>query len=96
MKENLIIFNTRVVTPIGFSARRGTEMSELLIQDNATVEVTDGIITYVGPNRGEKRDGYYRRYWHYNAVANVYCRVLSIRIHILYLAVNVPRNFHGA
>lgn len=49
MKENLIIFNTRVVTPIGFSARRGTEMSELLIQDNATVEVTDGIITYVGP-----------------------------------------------
>lgn len=32
-----------------------------------TVEVTDGIITYVGPGRGEERDGYYQRYWHYNA-----------------------------
>lgn len=67
MTENLIIFNTRVVTPIGFSARRGKEMSELLVLDNATVEVTDGIITYVGANRGEERDGYYRHYWHYNA-----------------------------
>ena len=67
MTENLIIFNTRVVTPIGFSARRGREMEELCIIDNATVEVTDGIITYVGPNRGEERDGYYQRYWHYNA-----------------------------
>lgn len=67
MTENLIIFNTRVVTPIGFSVRRGKEMSELLVLDNATVEVTDGIITYVGANRGEERDGYYRHYWHYNA-----------------------------
>ena len=67
MTENLIIFNTRVVTPIGFSARRGREMEELCIIDNATVEVTDGIITYVGPGRGEERDGYYQRYWHYNA-----------------------------
>lgn len=67
MTENLIIFNTRVVTPIGFSARRGKEMSELLVLDNATVEVTDGIITYVGANRGEERDGYYQHHWHYNA-----------------------------
>ena len=67
MTENLIIFNTRVVTPIGFSARRGREMEELCIIDNSTVEVTDGIITYVGPGRGEERDGYYQRYWHYNA-----------------------------
>lgn len=67
MTENLIIFNARVVTPIGFTARRGTEMSELIILDNATVEVTDGIITYVGANRGENRDGYYQHYWHYNA-----------------------------
>ena len=37
------------------------------IIDNATVEVTDGIITYVGPKRGEERDGYYQHYWHYNA-----------------------------
>ena len=67
MTENLIIFNARLVTPQGFSARRGREMGELLVLDNATVEVTDGLITYVGPNRGEERDGYYQHYWHYNA-----------------------------
>ncbi|MCD8184277.1 MAG: imidazolonepropionase [Bacteroides sp.] len=67
MTENLIIFNVRVVTPLGFSARRGREMGELYILDEATVEVTRGLITYVGPNRGEQRDGYYQRYWHYNA-----------------------------
>ena len=44
MTENLIIFNARVVTPIGFSARCGREMEELCIIDNATVEVTDGVI----------------------------------------------------
>ena len=67
MTENLIIFNARLVTPQGFSARKGREMGELLVLDNATVEVTDGLITYVGPNRGEERDGYYQHYWHYNA-----------------------------
>lgn len=67
MTENLIIFNARVVTPIGFSARCGSQMGELCIIDNATVEVTGGIITYVGPSRGEDRDGYYQHYWHYNA-----------------------------
>mgnify|MGYP001777425136 CR=1 FL=1 len=67
MSENLIIFDARVVTPTGFAARKGTEMGELLVLDGATIEVTDGVITYVGPNRGENRDGYYRRYWHYNA-----------------------------
>ena len=67
MTENLIIFNARVVTPIGFSARCGKEMGELCIIDNATIEVPDGIISYVGPSRGEMRDGYYQRYWHYNA-----------------------------
>ena len=67
MTENLIIFNARVVTPIGFSARCGKEMGELCIIDNATIEVTDGIISYVGPSLGEMRDGYYQRYWHYNA-----------------------------
>ena len=67
MTENLIIFNARLVTPQGFSARRGKAMGELLVLDNATIEVTDGLITYVGPNRGEERDGYYQHYWHYNA-----------------------------
>lgn len=67
MSENLIIFDARVVTPTGFAARKGAEMGELLVMDHATIEVTDGVITYVGPNRGEIRDGYYQHYWHYNA-----------------------------
>lgn len=67
MNKNLILFNARIVTPTGFSARKGVEMSELRIIENGTVEVTDGIITYVGENRGEERDGYYQHYWHYNA-----------------------------
>lgn len=67
MSENLIIYDARVVTPTGFTARKGAEMGRLLVLDGATIEVTDGVITYVGPNRGENRDGYYRRYWHYNA-----------------------------
>lgn len=67
MSENLIIFNARIVTPTGFSARKGAEMSQLRIIENGTVEVTKGIITYVGENRGEDRDGYYQHYWHYNA-----------------------------
>ena len=44
MTENLIIFNARVVTPIGFSARCGREMEEICIMDDATVEVTGGEI----------------------------------------------------
>lgn len=67
MSENLIIFNAKVVTPLGFSARKGKEMAELQILENATVEVVNGTITYVGPNRGEIRDGYYHHFWHYNA-----------------------------
>ena len=51
MSENLIIFNAKVVTPLGFSPRKGKEMAELQILENATVEVVDGTITYVGPNR---------------------------------------------
>lgn len=67
MTENLIIFNARLVTPTGFAACKGEQMSHLLVLDHATVEVTNGIISYVGPNRGEERDGYYDHYWHYNA-----------------------------
>lgn len=67
MSKNLIIFNVRIVTPKGFSARKGVEMSQLEVIENGTVEVTDGVITYVGGNRGEERDGYYQHYWHYNA-----------------------------
>ena len=92
MTENLIIFNARVVTPVGFSARRGREMEELCIMDNATVEVTGGVITYVGPNRGEERDGYTGITM---PAASVFCRVLLIRIRISSLAGSVPKSFPG-
>lgn len=67
MSENLIIFNAKIVTPLGLSARKGKEMGQLHIIENGTVEVTDGVITYVGENRGEERDGHINGYWHYNA-----------------------------
>ena len=95
MTENLIIFNARVVTPLGFSARRGSEMEQLSIIDNATVEVTDGVITYVGPNRGEERDGYYQHYWHYNARGKCLLPALWTRTHILCLVASVPRSSPG-
>ena len=93
MTENLIIFNARVVTPIGFSARCGKEMGDLCIIDNATIEVTDGIISYVGPSRGETDI--------INAtgttmlVANACYPASSIRIPTLYLVANVPKSSPG-
>lgn len=67
MDKNIIIFNARIVTPTGVTARKGKEMSELLIIENGTVEVVGSMITYVGKNRGEEREGYYGNFWHYNA-----------------------------
>ena len=40
MSENLIIFNAKIVTPLGFSARKGKEMSQLQIIENGTVAVS--------------------------------------------------------
>ena len=45
MSENLIIFNARIVTPTGISARKGAEMGQLRIIENGTVEVTKGIVS---------------------------------------------------
>ena len=81
MTENLIIFNARVVTPIGFSARCGREMEEICIMDDATVEVTGGVITYVGPT---------------TPGANAFCPALWTRIRTSFLAGSVPRSSHGA
>ena len=67
MSENLIIFNARIVTPTGISARKGAEMGQLRIIENVTVEVTKCIITYVGESLGVDRVGYYQHFWHYNA-----------------------------
>lgn len=51
---NLIIKNiAQLVTCSGFSAKKGKDMSELSIIENATVVVTNGIITFVG-KEGDK------------------------------------------
>lgn len=46
---DLIISNTRVVTPTGIKAVCGEEMNNLTIIDNAVIVITAGRITYVGP-----------------------------------------------
>jgi imidazolonepropionase len=48
--NNIIIRNVKVVTPTGDSARRGSSMSELSVTGDASIVITDGIITYVGPS----------------------------------------------
>ena len=56
--NNLIIHNARILTPLGTSAIKGKEMSNLFEIPNGTVEITDGIITYVGTNRPSIPEGY--------------------------------------
>ncbi len=51
--NNLIIYNAHIVTPLGNKAVKGKAMNELYDLACGTVEVTDGIITYVGDNRCE-------------------------------------------
>ena len=95
MSENLIIFNARIVTPIGFSARKGEEMSQLQIIENGTVEVTKGIITYVGENRGEIGMVTTSTIGIITLAGIAFYPVSSTPIPILYLAENVPKNYPG-
>ena len=91
MSENLIIFNARIVTPIGFSARKGEEMSQLQIIENGTVEVTKGIITYVGETGMVTTSTI-----GIITLADIaFYPVSSIPIPILYLVENVPKNSPG-
>lgn len=50
--KNLIINNTRIVTPIGHEAAKGSRMAEVTVIDNACIIITDGIISYAGPMEG--------------------------------------------
>lgn len=67
MKENLVIFNARVATPLGYSSCRGDRMKALHVIESATVEITEGLITYVGPAREGERPGYHWGYYFYDA-----------------------------
>lgn len=57
MSHNLIVKNAHIVTPVGTSARKGKAMGELLDIPCGTVEVTGGVITYVGGNRPSTPEG---------------------------------------
>ena len=57
--SNLIIHNARILTPLGISAVKGKDMNNLFEIPNGTVEITDGIITYVGANRSFIPEGYH-------------------------------------
>ena len=51
MQNNLVIYNARIVTPTGRTARQGKEMNELLAIPNGSVAIQGGIITYVGSGK---------------------------------------------
>ncbi|WP_287827309.1 imidazolonepropionase [Bacteroides sp.] len=55
MKENLIIRHAHIVTPKGTSALKGEQMSQLESISNGVIEITDGIITYVGTEADYKQ-----------------------------------------
>ena len=48
MKGNILIKNTKIVTPLGHSALKGSDMSRLATYDNGLIVIIDGIIEYVG------------------------------------------------
>ena len=56
--SNLIIINAHILTPQGNTALKGGDMKRLLDLPDGTVEVTDGVITYVGKNRPTLPEGY--------------------------------------
>ena len=56
--NNQIIINARILTPLGTSAIAGQAMGKLLDIPNGTIEVTEGVITYVGKSRTELPKGY--------------------------------------
>lgn len=48
MKDNLIIRHAHIVTPKGTSALKGAQMSQLESIEDGVIEITNGIISYVG------------------------------------------------
>ena len=56
--NNLVIYNARIITPIGNTAKKGKEMNDLHIIERGRVKITDGIITYVGEEEITVPTGY--------------------------------------
>lgn len=55
--SNLIITGAHIVTPLGRTARKGKDMDELF-DGYGSIEITEGKITYVGPDRPHLPEGY--------------------------------------
>lgn len=51
---NLIINHATLVTPVGHSARKGSEMGELRIVTDACIAARDGIVIFAGPQSEAK------------------------------------------
>lgn len=47
--NNIVITNATIVTPLGHTARRGDEMSQLSVTPQGAIIITEGIISYCGP-----------------------------------------------
>lgn len=50
--NNIIIENTKIVTPLGKEAKKGDSMSELKVISDGCIIITEGIISYAGPMGG--------------------------------------------
>ncbi len=62
--KNLIIENTKIVTPLGKDARKGDSMRELTIIPDGCIIITEGTISYAGPMEGRlavRPDEHYER-----------------------------------
>ena len=95
MSENLIIFNARIVTPIGFSARKGEEMSQLQIIENGTVEVTKESLPTLVKTVVKIGMVTTSTIGIITLAGIAFYPVSSTPIPILYLAENVPKNYPG-
>ena len=52
MKGNIIIKNATIVTPLGKEAAKGNAMSKIATQRSGCIIITEGTISYAGPEEG--------------------------------------------
>ena len=71
MKGNLIINNAHVVTPLGTTSVKGKAMGTLKEIEDATIVISDGIITYIGEKEGMPDLTSLSEYSHIDAGGNV-------------------------
>ena len=95
MSENLIIFNARIVTPIGFSARKGEEMSQLQVIENGTWKSPKESSPTLVRTVAKTATVTINTTGIITLADTASCPASLIPIPILYLAENVPKNSPG-